>query len=440
MGRLLAAVVAVATAMAVGGVAAADPTRKITIDTDPPGATVYLNAKEDGPACTPTPCDVTAPIGETPMIIEKDGYTPFVDSLVVPRSGKAKQKFTLEASSGTLEVEFDGGVAATVKVDGKTAGKAPGQIQLDAGNHHVIIIADGKTIYDETLLIELGQTLSIRPTMPEAPPEPPVVDKPENPIETPTQVDQTATPSRPHEPFLVIAAIFDVGFRQFTYTDPHAPMSGPFNVGNDNEAGQMMAGPLVEFYPMRAFGAGFLRRLSLVGRVEFGLNDQAVQDSEIMGTPPTTFWQAVEVSLRNRWVIADTVGVDVIAGYTQDRYEFNGPSTNVALVPDADYQSVELGGRVALVSSSIEPYLELANRIVVSGGPEQARFQQASANGLHAALGLALHTGKFMARVEGQLTRYSWTFNTDSNPAAPYLASGGTDQIELISIVLGYAL
>src|SRR5262249_8470978 len=61
MGRpvLVAALVAASAHVAIAA------PKKVRIETTPAGATVYLNAKEDGIACKPTPCDVEVPSGET---------------------------------------------------------------------------------------------------------------------------------------------------------------------------------------------------------------------------------------------------------------------------------------------------------------------------------------------------------------------------------------
>ena len=439
MGRLLVVVLAV---LAAAAPAYADATRKVTIETEPPGATVYLNDKESGPACTPTPCEVTAPVGDTPMIIELDGYSPVIDSLTVPRGGKVPHvKFTLEASSGTLDVQYDGTADAIIKVDDKPKGKAPAQVLLDPGPHHVVVRSGGKSIYDDNVAIELGQTVTIHPQVAEAPPNPPTTtDKPDNPVETPVEGVKTSTPGPEKPPFVILSAIFDVGFRQFSYNNGKANSMGVFNVGNDSEGGQLMAGPVVQFFPTRALGVSALPGLSLTGRFEFGFHDQTVEDSAFMDAAPTTFWQAIEVSARNQWLLSDdTIAVDVLAGYTRDRFEFSGSTGDIALVPDADYQSFEIGGRAALREGTFEPYLEAANRIVISGGELQTRFAQASANGLHAALGIGAHSGKLAARLEAQITRYSWSFSSNGMQNPPYVADGGTDQIELISLVLGYA-
>jgi hypothetical protein len=442
MVRLVVATV-VLVALATTGRATADPMRKVLIETEPAGAVVYLNAKEDGVACQPTPCEVNAPVGETPMIIEKDGFAPVIDSLVVARGGRApKVKFTLEATSGTLDVSVTGTSDAMVKVDGKTKGKAPGQIVVDSGTHHVVVISGDKTLYDDTVAVDPGETAQIKAVMPDAVPGPPPHDPTENPLGTEkTGGDVTTTgpgPERP--PFITVSAAFDVGFRQFNYTNPQMPMTGPDNVGSDSEGGQLLAGPVVEFFPMRAFGVDFLPNLSLYGRVEFGLNQQAVlAPNIIMDTPPTSFWRSYEVSLRNRWIVGDSVGIDAIAGYTQDQYEFSGNGSDIALIPDANYQSVEIGARGTLMTSTLDPYIEVANRIVLSGGQEQTRFIQASANGLHAALGIAAHFGKIRAKVGGEITSYSWTFSNNGQPGKGYSATGAVDTIELISISVGYA-
>nr|HEX4314608.1 PEGA domain-containing protein [Kofleriaceae bacterium] len=445
MGRLVVTIALLAAvAVAAPRTAQAQATRKVTVETDPPGATVYLNDKESGPACTPTPCEVTAPVGETPMIIELDGYSPVLDSLVVPRGGKApKVKFTLEATGGTLDVQWDGPADAIIKVDDKPKGKAPEKIALDAGPHRVVVRSNNKTIYDDQVTIELGDTQTIHPTVAQdAPPDPPVTDKPENPVDTtPTEVEQKTEPAGPQKPpVVIVSAIFDVGFRQFSYQNGKSNFMNVFNVGNDNEGGQLMAGPLVQVFPTRALGVDALKGLSIVGRLEFGFHDQTVQDAAIMDSPPTTFWQAIEVTARNEWLISDdSISLSVLAGYTRDRFEFSGSTDDIALVPDADYQSLEIGGRAALPHGTYEPYVEAANRIVLSGGELQTRFTTASANGIHAAAGVAIRSGNIAARIEGQITRYGWSFSNNGMQNPPYVADGGTDLIEMISIVIGYA-
>ena len=52
------------------GSAGAQAKRKVKIETEPAGATVYVGDKENGPACEPTPCTIDVPPGEVILVIE----------------------------------------------------------------------------------------------------------------------------------------------------------------------------------------------------------------------------------------------------------------------------------------------------------------------------------------------------------------------------------
>ena len=54
------------------------PTRKVQVESDPPGATVYLNDPSEGELCK-TPCTIDAPIGETPIILQLENYEPLFE-------------------------------------------------------------------------------------------------------------------------------------------------------------------------------------------------------------------------------------------------------------------------------------------------------------------------------------------------------------------------
>ncbi|MBC7975246.1 MAG: PEGA domain-containing protein, partial [Myxococcales bacterium] len=153
-----------------GGAMAGPRTSKVTIETDPPGAKVYFNLKEDGEVCT-TPCTIDAPIGETPIIIEAENRRSIIENLLVPKKTARPMKvsYKLEAALGSLIVE--GGAGATIKIDDEDHGTAPRRLDdLPAGAHHVVLERDGKTIYDEFVEIEAGHEATVTPTVAPAPP------------------------------------------------------------------------------------------------------------------------------------------------------------------------------------------------------------------------------------------------------------------------------
>lgn len=424
-------------ALAQRGAAAGGKTSKVTIETDPPGAKVYFGLKEDGEICT-TPCTVEAPIGETPIIVEAENRRSIIENLVVPRrtARPIRVQYKLEPAIGTLVVE--GGSGATIKVDDEDKGKAPGRIEgVLAGAHHVVVEINGKPIYDDFVEIEAGHEATVTPLAGAVDPSSAQPAGGDPAIAATT----TATAPRPRRrtPAIAVAGTFDFGARQFSYSNNTTPATQRDN----KESGQLLAGPVIELWPTTLLGLGALPGLALYGRFEFGLNSQpvAIVDARTgMRTPTSlsTVWQSLEVSLAHRWTIAGTGTIEVGTGYVQDRYEFKGDPVEIANVPDASYKAVRIGGRASLLLGLVEPYAAIENRLVLSGGAMDGRYHLgASATGEHFALGAAVRLGHVEARLEGGLTRYSWTFKADSG--GPAQADGGSDTIENVTLSIGYA-
>jgi hypothetical protein len=184
--------------------------------------------------------------------------------------------------------------------------------------------------------------------------------------------------------------------------------------------------------------ANVLRGLSLFARAQFGVNAQAIKpDMMPLQGPLTTLWRSYEVSARYRWSIADTAAIEASAGYVRDQLEFNGMQADIDQVPDADYQSIRVGAKGLLHTSTVDPYLAFEGRIVLSGGILQQRFTKASVNGLHGAAGLAAKLGPLAARLEASITSYMWDFAFD-NSTSIFRAHSGTDRVILISTFLAY--
>jgi hypothetical protein len=173
-----------------------------------------------------------------------------------------------------------------------------------------------------------------------------------------------------------------------------------------------------------------------MGRFQIGANNQAVSGAMIEA-PTTTSWQSFEVSARQKWVFAESFGVEIGAGYFRDQYEFKGQSSDVAQVPDADYKGLRIGARFSMVLGSVEPYIAGENRIVFAGGALDDRLRSAATSGLHGSLGIMVTMGWLIARLEGSLTQYSWTFKPDGSDMNQ--ASGASDVISSAGLTLGFA-
>ncbi|HMG22693.1 MAG TPA: PEGA domain-containing protein [Kofleriaceae bacterium] len=414
-------------------------TSKVTIETDPPGAKVYFNLKEDGEVCT-TPCTVDAPIGETPIIVEAENRRSLIENLVVPRktAKPLRVSYKLRPALGSLVIA--GGDGAAILIDERSQGTAPRRFDdIAAGAHHVVIEKNGVKLYDAFVEIETDGEATVSPPAQAAAPEaagaPPAVAAEREP--------PGRAPPR-QAPMLAVSAAADIGFRQFTFHYPNAGAAA--TARNDRESGQVMTGAIVELWPTTLFGLGLLPGLELYGRFEIGVNPQRVTIKPSAGpevaTSLSTSWRSLEISLRHRWTSPSIGTVEVGAGYIDDRFQFTtddlsmGPA-DLERVPDVSYKAVRIGGRASLLLGAIEPYLAAENRLVLSGGALPSRYKLgSSANGVQIALGAAVHLGRFEIRAEGRLTSYSWTFGPDRGD--PDQADSGSDVIEQIGLTLGY--
>ncbi|HMG55704.1 MAG TPA: PEGA domain-containing protein, partial [Kofleriaceae bacterium] len=138
-------------------------TSKVTIETDPPGAKVYFNLKEDGEVCT-TPCTVDAPIGETPIIVEAENRRSLIENLVVPRktAKPLRVSYKLRPALGSLVIA--GGDGAAILIDERSQGTAPRRFDdIAAGAHHVVIEKNGVKLYDAFVEIETDGEATVSP-------------------------------------------------------------------------------------------------------------------------------------------------------------------------------------------------------------------------------------------------------------------------------------
>lgn len=438
MGRLVLTGAMLVTAM---GIAHAGPTRKVQVESEPPGAAVYLDDVDSGPACDATPCTINAPIGTSTIILRLDKYEPEISELDVPKGKRPlQQKFTLKGAVGTIIV--DGPRGAVIRVDEVDKGRAPLHLEVTAEAHHVVIVMNGKSVFDDYVEVATGDEVAIKPK-----------------TGATTDVGDTATitddddedgeggggggggnggssqitgkADAPRMAYFNAGVAFAIGFRHFTYD---GAVTG--NLREEVEGGQVIGGPAIELWPGRMLGVTPLDGMSLYGRLQFPVAGQTVEGADLMGTVQTK-WSSYEVSLRQRWTFG-SFGVEVSGGFVQDQFTFDATvGADIDLMPDTRYQSLRLGGKLSYVADSLEPYLAAENRIVLSGGPVGERFDSSSASGIRGTAGLAVKLGSFTARAEGTLMQYSWTFSYQ--PGDMSQADGATDAIQLISMALGYS-
>ncbi len=492
MVRVLLAGVLIAASSAL---ALAGSTHKVTIDTEPEGATVYFNDREAKPVCQ-TPCTVDAPIGQTTVIIELDGYGTVLDQIDVPKRASSKPfpfKFAMakedaaggspssggasnstskpssgNASSGasgagTIVIEASSAKGALVKIDESDKGKVPVRIEVDRGSHHVTVIKDGVKVFDKDVKVEAGEEVQVTPRSGNAPPPPTPKETPKETKDTketkaPKELastdppegegdgsgsgggsDDTDKPSvtktgpeEPHDRFLVLAGVLDVGFRQFTY-------SGGMPTYEQDDGVQALAGPAVELWPGELLHIAPLRGFSLYGRVEFPLNHQLVQMDGPTASTTSTNWGSYEASARYRHSAGDSVAIELSAGFIDDKMTYNSnDETQLAKVPIVEYKAVRAGIKALVPLGAVEPYVlfELRPVLNADAGTDSLskRYSGASVTGYRFAGGAAIRASMFVVRFDVGVDSYGWSFT------AGQAVGGATDRVIVISTLAGVAL
>jgi hypothetical protein len=425
------------------GIASAGPKRKVQIESEPPGATVYLNDVDLGAVCESTPCTIDAPIGSSTIILRLDKYEPEIRELDVPKGKRPlQQRYKLKGAIGMIRVDMPRG--ATLRINEEDKGKVPTSIEVAASEAlHVVVVHNGKSVFDDIVEVATGDEYVVKPKG--------AADAEEDDTTIVTDDDGegggggggsgggeggstgiTGSTSTERGAYVTAAVAFDFGFRHFTYDQALTN-----NLREEIEGGQVMAGPAIELWPGRMAGIAPLRGLSLFGRFQFPISGQTVEGGDLMGTVKTK-WSSFEASLRQRWVFG-SFGVEVGGGFVEDRFTFDVTvRQDLNLMPDTRYQSVRLGGKLVFDAGNLEPYIAAENRLVLSGGAVGERFDEASASGLRGSIGVTLKLGAFSARLAGTLMHYTWQFSYDNmNDVAQ--AQGATDSIRLISAGLGYS-
>ena len=434
MQRILTILVAAVVLAFGAGSASAKPKRKVRIESDPPGATVYVGAKKAGKRGT-TPVTLELAPGEQTLILELDGYLDHVESVeVVMARGKAaktpqKVAFALDKAVGTIRL---GGLpeGATVTVDGREVSTLDNKIEVDPGAHEVVV-KGGKNTFDKWIEVSSGE---------------------EKKVDVALGGDDTAgggtggddagggieakgTPEPEHHaahPWYGTAGLsYEIGWRRFRYDNLTVGTQRTYD-GN----GVGMIDFWGELAPWRSSpGMHGLWPLSIIAGFGVGFPVTAATPS---GQTADTFWRTTDLGLRWRWNVSHQAAFDFEAGWSRMLYTFRDDMNGlIADIPDVDYETVRFGLRGVAKIGKGRLWLGVEDHVVLSGGEEQDKFSGASAQGIGGRLGfdIPFMDGRVILRAEGNLQRYTWTFQ--SQPGDMNVADGANDTLFGFNIGLG---
>ncbi|HVK73082.1 MAG TPA: PEGA domain-containing protein [Kofleriaceae bacterium] len=424
MPRFLVALVALALVIiaAPGAVpsAAAGKGRPVHIDSEPPGAEVYLGDKEQG-SVGQTPLDLELAPGEYVVIVELDGHVPAFETLIVEDLKGPKASLTtrlvvsLAAGKAMLEVKGSAPPDARVLVDGKDRGALPIRIEVDAGAHQVQVTMAGREPFEQWIELEGGQQHEVTVSLddlPEAPPPP-------------------AGPKGPRPPLAIVRLGSKVIWRRFDYAGvPDDLYTAPFA----SDARPMVRAE-AEVAPWRTSKPAWrIWPLTLVVAAGITPTDTATRATETANYNQ----RELEAGVRYRLGLGARAAIAFDVGWAALLYNFRGDLAYA--LPDVDYHALRIGVRGEGALGPVTGWAGIENRLVAGGGDLEGRFKAANADGFAARLGASarLWRGRLEIGAEYALVRYAWTFEPrDNNPM--YVAAEGTDTFHNLGLWLGGA-
>jgi hypothetical protein len=415
----------------------------VRIESQPSGATVYLDSKEGEPLGQ-TPFTGKVPAGSHTLIVELDGYVSQVQDITIRRHRRA-QRIAVKLSKIDLAIIEvvpgkgpDGSPvearSARILIDGRDVGTLPDTFRVPAGPHQVQVIKQGYEVFETWVETTEGEEIRVkadlvprggagRPRLARSRARPragetrrvaSTEDSP--PAAEPAReargapdgsIDRGAgAPAARAVPFFSGGAGLEMGGRRFRPSDAQDSVLRTYNAG-----AVFLLRLSAEVNPLAFSSNKFASGWGLFasyGRAK-PLDSSATIGEMEVAVP--TVWSELDLGGRFRYRFApDTfLGVEAAYGTHTFRFDLNAQTEELAgNVPDVKYKFARFGlearyglGRVGLLASG-------GTRLVNSIGDLGEQFAKTDILALYAGAGLAATlTDSFEARLVGHYDRYA---------------------------------
>jgi hypothetical protein len=423
-------------------------TFKVRIESEPSGATVYLDSR-DGGAVGTTPVTAELQAGSWRLILDKDGYTASVTTFEV-KLQRRTQRIRVELMAlvtGVLVLtapEGDLARGADVMVDGRRIGVVPDEFVVEVGPHQVLVAGDADLRYEEWIEVAPGERVEVLVELGMGEPEgagvevatpAPRLDEPRPEPEARDGASRESSAPRDDPPpvgdggraALMLETGLAAGGRHFSYLGPTSGNLRPYDAD-----GVAMFHLGIDLYPMARHARRALRALGLSASLDSAFS---IESQTTDGMAVDTRWSQFSAGLRWRAPIGPAL-LGFGLGYGAIAFEFDTDGTLADEVPTVDYRYVRYAadGRLDLGKLGVQAGAALLQ--VVSSGEVADRFRDATASGLEGHLGVSWRVGSMVeARLAGryQRIRHHFVASTDDTVRA----DAATDQ--LYGILLGGA-
>ena len=162
--------VSVAVGLALGSMATATAAPVwVTISSSPPGATVYVDGKEQGArGLAAESFRIRLNPGIHRVLLELSGYKPLEQTVQIGTSAQ-RLAFTLEPALARLAVRApatsDDARDGELFIDAEPKGRVPAEVELKGGSHLVEVRKPGFKVYSETIELAPAETKTLMVTL-----------------------------------------------------------------------------------------------------------------------------------------------------------------------------------------------------------------------------------------------------------------------------------
>ena len=317
---------------------------RVSIDTDPSGASVWIDDRAGDPAGT-TPYDTRLTTGKHTIFLELDGYAVSVREITVKKRKRGQQTFNFELeeqSMGSIDVlaadDSDHTDGARVFLDGREVGTVPDSFDAAAGSHQVEVVKDGYKRYESRVKVTAGESVELTVAL----------DKLGGGTSKGKgkgkgkkgKKDKKGKSDEPTSPILRADVGLGSGTRLFDYFNAGASAAplGTANLLPYSAPSLALANMSLELY-LGGFSSA-LSRFSIFGGASMSLGGNSVTQDNIN---IATTWLRREVGVR---VHLGSFGIDLAeagSAFTFDPNDLMAVGNIAEGIPDASYESVRLG-------------------------------------------------------------------------------------------------
>ncbi len=407
------------------------PKFRVTINSEPPGATIYLDGREFGEVGQ-TPHDMRLPAGEYLLELELDGYETLETTIVVARKRRKRQRFTeelVEKMLGMITVEAPAGLAdsdqAEVIIDGETVGTAPIDFEVELGPHQVEVRLGDDSAFEEWVDVTIDEPVVVTPAFDiDSEPEP----ESEPPASDPPAVERIA--NRVGSALLIADVGVEFGGRYFRYGGEQTDNLRPYDA-----FGIPMLRVGAELYPMAGSTGEWLRKLGLAGRfvVAPALESSIDGGMEVLDTSWLRFSAGARLRHESGAVL---YGAGI--GYSVESFDFEEGSSIESEVPDVSYRAVYLDGDIRYSGGAFAVLAGLRVLPVLSAGDTADRFRDSSVLGIGGRLGAAYNVYGGV-EVRGELSYRGFFYSLEANEGDAFIADSAVDNFLGFTVNATYA-